>query len=42
MLNPITYTEKTAGDFLRYQVTTYPLAGPQVVVFRELQFPKQS
>jgi hypothetical protein len=23
-LNPITYTEKVVGDFLRYQLTTYP------------------
>ena len=28
MLNPITYTEKIVGDFLRYQVTTYPFADP--------------
>lgn len=26
MLNPITYTEQVVGDFLRYQLTTYPLA----------------
>lgn len=26
MLNPITYTEKIVGDFLRYQLTTYPFA----------------
>ena len=26
MLNPITYTEKVVGDFLRYQLTTYPFA----------------
>lgn len=26
MLNPITYTERVVGDFLRYQLTTYPLA----------------
>ena len=24
MLNPITYTETVVGDFLRYQLTTYP------------------
>lgn len=30
MLNPITYTEKTISDFLRYQVTTYPFADPQL------------
>jgi len=28
MLNPITYTERVVGDFLRYQLTTYPLADP--------------
>lgn len=27
-LNPITYTEKVVGDFLRYQLTTYPFADP--------------
>ncbi|MCL4298959.1 MAG: DEAD/DEAH box helicase [Anaerolineae bacterium] len=26
MLNPITYTENVIGDFLRYQLTTYPFA----------------
>ncbi|MGK3967048.1 DEAD/DEAH box helicase [Sorangium sp. So ce118] len=26
MLNPITYSEKVVGDFLRYQLTTYPFA----------------
>lgn len=26
MLNPITYTEQVVGDFLRYQLTTYPFA----------------
>lgn len=26
MLNPITYTEAVVGDFLRYQLTTYPFA----------------
>jgi ATP-dependent helicase YprA (DUF1998 family) len=26
MLNPITYTENVVGDFLRYQLTTYPFA----------------
>jgi ATP-dependent helicase YprA (DUF1998 family) len=26
MLNPITYTEHVVGDFLRYQLTTYPFA----------------
>lgn len=26
MLNPIIYTEKIVGDFLRYQLTTYPFA----------------
>lgn len=26
MLNPITYTERVVGDFLRYQLTTYPFA----------------
>lgn len=26
MLNPITYTEKVIGDFLRYQITAYPFA----------------
>ncbi len=26
MLNPITYAEKVVGDFLRYQLTTYPFA----------------
>ncbi|MGH9390549.1 MAG: DEAD/DEAH box helicase, partial [Vicinamibacteria bacterium] len=25
-LNPITFTEKVVGDFLRYQLTTYPFA----------------
>jgi ATP-dependent helicase YprA (DUF1998 family) len=28
MLNPITYTEAVVGDFLRYQLTTYPFADP--------------
>lgn len=27
-LNPIAYTEKVVGDFLRYQLTTYPFADP--------------
>ncbi|MBI5445718.1 MAG: DEAD/DEAH box helicase, partial [Deltaproteobacteria bacterium] len=26
MLNPITYAEKTVGDFLRYQLSAYPFA----------------
>ncbi len=26
MLNPITFTERVIGDFLRYQLTTYPFA----------------
>ncbi len=26
MLNPIVFTEKVVGDFLKYQLTTYPLA----------------
>lgn len=26
MLNPIAYTEQVVGDFLRYQLTTYPFA----------------
>src|SRR5215831_4010427 len=26
MLNPITYAENVVGDFLRYQLTTYPFA----------------
>ncbi len=30
MLNPITYTEKTVRDFLRYQVTTYPFADQEL------------
>jgi len=30
MLNPITYTENVVGDFLRYQLTTYPLADPDL------------
>ena len=25
-LNPITFTEQVVSDFLRYQLTTYPLA----------------
>jgi len=28
MLNPITYAEHVVGDFLRYQLTTYPFADP--------------
>src|SRR5580658_9102973 len=28
MLNPITYSEHVVGDFLRYQLTTYPFADP--------------
>jgi hypothetical protein len=28
MLSPITYTEAVVGDFLRYQLTTYPFADP--------------
>lgn len=30
MLNPITYTEHVVGDFLRYQLTTYPFADPDL------------
>lgn len=30
MLNPITYTENVIGDFLRYQLTTYPFADPNL------------
>lgn len=30
MLNPITYTEAVVGDFLRYQLTTYPFADAQL------------
>jgi hypothetical protein len=30
MLNPITYTENVIGDFLRYQLTTYPFADPDL------------
>jgi hypothetical protein len=28
MLNPILFTERVVGDFLRYQLTTYPFADP--------------
>ncbi|MDX9721909.1 MAG: DEAD/DEAH box helicase [Myxococcota bacterium] len=31
MLNPITYTEKVVGDFLRYQLTTYPFADERLL-----------
>jgi ATP-dependent helicase YprA (DUF1998 family) len=30
MLNPITYAEHVVGDFLRYQLTTYPFAAPHL------------
>lgn len=30
MLNPITYAEHVVGDFLRYQLTTYPFADPRL------------
>lgn len=30
MLNPITYTERVVQDFLRYQLTAYPLADPRL------------
>jgi len=30
MLNPITYTESTVSDFLRYQLTTYPFTDPSL------------
>src|ERR1019366_5138100 len=30
MLNPITYAEHVVGDFLRYQLTTYPFAEPEL------------
>jgi ATP-dependent helicase YprA (DUF1998 family) len=30
VLNPITYTEAVVGDFLRYQLTTYPFADAQL------------
>ena len=30
MLNPITYTENVISDFLRYQLTTYPFADPDL------------
>lgn len=33
-LNPIALTEKVAGDFLRYQLTTYPFAGERL--YRQL------
>lgn len=29
-LNPIAYTEKVVGNFLKYQLTTYPLADPHL------------
>ena len=29
-LNPITFTERVVDDFLRYQLTTYPLADPSL------------
>ena len=36
-LNPITYTEKAVGDFLRYELTTYPFADPRLYAqMREL------
>lgn len=30
MLNPILYTEKVLSDFLKYQLTTYPFADPNL------------
>src|ERR1700751_4551692 len=30
MLNPITYTENVVEDFLRYQLTTYSFADPNL------------
>lgn len=30
VLNPITYTEKVIGSFLRYQLTAYPFADPDL------------
>ena len=30
MLNPITYTENVVEDFLRYQMTTYSFADPNL------------
>ncbi len=30
MLNPIVYTEKVVGDFLRYQLTAYPFSDPDL------------
>ena len=30
MLNPITFTEHVVGDFLRYQLTTYPFADERI------------
>jgi len=30
-LNPITYTERVVGDFLRYQVTAYPFADERLL-----------
>ena len=29
-LNPIAYTEKVMSSFLKYQLTTYPLADPHL------------
>ena len=29
-LNPITYTERVVGDFLRHQLTAYPFADPDL------------
>jgi hypothetical protein len=29
-LNSIAYTERVAGDFLRYQLTAYPFADPDL------------
>ena len=30
MLNPILFTEKVVGDFLKYQITAYPFADPNL------------
>lgn len=29
-LNPLTFTEKVVGDFLKYQLTAYPFTDPKL------------
>ncbi len=41
-INPITYTERVVGNFLRYQLSAYPFADPGLHKVESSQEPRPS